>query len=128
MKNKPATVLIIEDDDDIRDSLSEFLEMEGYAVVSAEHGLSALALIESKIFRPAFILLDLSMPEMDGKGFLAALEKYFPDFNKIPFLVITALPQSEIPKHIDPKRVMKKPLDADRLSEIIGRETGKLAA
>jgi CheY-like chemotaxis protein len=65
-------VLVIEDDDDIREVMKEALASEGYVVDGARDGLDALSKLESQL-PPALILLDMMMPRMDGEAFLKAL-------------------------------------------------------
>jgi two-component system, OmpR family, alkaline phosphatase synthesis response regulator PhoP len=72
MRMKKITILIVEDDRDLREAYVLILESEGFDVKSAENGLEALTLIE-KEGDPAIIFLDLRMPVMDGIEFL---EKY----------------------------------------------------
>jgi CheY-like chemotaxis protein len=63
----PATILLVEDDADIRTSLADILTDEGYRVRTAANGSEALQqLRERDTPRPALILLDLMMPVMDG--------------------------------------------------------------
>jgi CheY-like chemotaxis protein len=68
---KPAngTVLIVDDDADIRELMKIVLESEGYRVNVASDGLDALEQLQSGT-RPSLILLDLMMPRMDGEQFL----------------------------------------------------------
>ena len=60
-------VLVVDDDPDILDALSEILEVEGYTVERARNGREALQRIEQAI--PDLVLLDLMMPVMDGSEF-----------------------------------------------------------
>lgn len=65
------TVLIVDDDDDVRQLIKDILEEEGYDVLVARHGGDALAQLRTKKPAPCVILLDLMMPVMDGWEFLA---------------------------------------------------------
>ncbi len=67
-------ILVVEDDKDLRDSLCEALELEGYAAVSAENGQAALRHLATGA-QPCMILLDLMMPVMDGWTFRQELLK-----------------------------------------------------
>ena len=67
MPNPP--VLVVDDDLDIRETVVQLLEDEGYVVFAAEHGASALSRLRG-IDPPCVVLLDLFMPVLDGKGFL----------------------------------------------------------
>lgn len=67
------SVLVVDDDADMREQLAEVLGDEGYEVVTAGNGVEALARLREA--RPALILLDLAMPVMDGWAFQAELRK-----------------------------------------------------
>ena len=87
----PRSILIVEDDPAIREMTRRTLEREGFVVIEAENGRVALERLE--LGRPALILLDLMMPEMDGFQFVRALNKLGalrPELADIPIVVITA--------------------------------------
>ena len=81
-------ILIVEDEVDIRDSLCEFLELDGFSPVTAVNGLEALKQLRDGL-RPTLILLDLTMPIMNGWQFL---EERNQDamLRAIPVVVLTA--------------------------------------
>src|SRR3954471_2530257 len=84
------SLLVIEDDDAIRESLVEILGEEGYRVLSAENGqrgIEALRAAGSEL--PSMILLDLTMPVMNGIEFLDQV-KLHPEWKDIPVVVFTA--------------------------------------
>jgi CheY-like chemotaxis protein len=81
-------VLIIEDDRDIRDAMEDLLKMEGFTPTVAMHGRQALELLET-IEAPCLILLDLVLPQMDGREFLERIKSH-PIWSKIPVLLLTA--------------------------------------
>ncbi len=83
----PSQVLVVEDDAAMREMLRRMLVKEGWVVTEAENGCAALERIAES--RPAFILLDLMMPEMDGFQFVDELRKH-KDWCSIPVAVITA--------------------------------------
>ena len=58
------TILVVDDDADVRESLSEFLELHGYEVVAAADGMEALDRLQT--VSPCAVLLDVKMPGMDG--------------------------------------------------------------
>lgn len=107
-------IMIIEDDISIRDSLSELLTEEGFSVFIAEHGQHALDLLSQDI-QPNLILLDLSMPVMDGKTFLKEVSNQFPSTNGLPIIIMTAAGHGDIPRDYDKSRILRKPLDIDIL-------------
>lgn len=83
------TLLVVDDDLDIRDALQDVFELEGYAVLVAADGLEALAQLRQVEAMPDLILLDLMMPRMDGFAFREALRQNT-SFNRIPVLVASA--------------------------------------
>jgi CheY-like chemotaxis protein len=87
-------VLIVEDDGDVADALADILEDAGCAVVVASNGRSALDVVDA--FRPDVVLLDLHMPEMDGRQFLAALRRN-PPVARTPVIVTSADRGAEVP-------------------------------
>lgn len=66
-------ILIVEDDLEIRESLKDVLEMEGYKVETASNGKEAIDLLRATSTQPRLVLLDMMMPVMDGVGFLNIL-------------------------------------------------------
>jgi CheY-like chemotaxis protein len=85
---RTVSVLVIDDDDDIRDTLSEVLEEIGYSVATAGQGIEALALLRE--VRPRVILLDLNMPVMGGAEFRRA-QRRDPELCAIPTIIMTAI-------------------------------------
>jgi CheY-like chemotaxis protein len=83
----PCPVLVVEDDDTTRAMLRQILEKQGWAVQEAPNGRIALARLEAA--RPALILLDLQMPEMNGFAFIQEMRKRA-EWRDIPVLVVTA--------------------------------------
>jgi len=82
-------VLVVEDDETIRETLIEFLEEQGYEAVGAVHGQDALDKLAGTREPPCLIVLDLMMPVMDGLAFRQQqLED--PSLQRIPVVVISA--------------------------------------
>ena len=82
------TVLVVDDDFDVRDTLSDVLRDAGYLVVSAADGREALALMRSGPL-PDLVVLDLMMPNMNGYEFRAA-QRLDPELSSVPVVVLTA--------------------------------------
>jgi CheY-like chemotaxis protein len=78
-------VLVVDDEPDIRATVSAMLEIEGYAVSEAANGADALHRVEEH--RPDVILLDMRMPVLDGWGFAAELRRRG---HRTPIVVMTA--------------------------------------
>jgi len=81
------TILLVEDDRDLRGFLSEILEGAGYAVEAFGEASSALSAVEAGKCRPSLVITDLRMPGMQGEEFLVRLHLIRPELNVI---VITA--------------------------------------
>jgi putative two-component system response regulator len=82
-----ATILVVEDNDVMRQGLQLMLEADGFRVVSASHGAEALFRMQTTC--PDLILSDISMPEMDGYAFFDAVRTQ-PEWIAIPFIFLTA--------------------------------------
>jgi CheY-like chemotaxis protein len=110
-------LLVVEDDEDIRSSLVQVLEEEGFAVSSAPNGRVALdALGAPERGLPRLILLDLMMPVLDGRGFMDEQAR-LPDLARIPVLILSAsgtLESMERPANLTTS-VLKKPFTLERL-------------
>ena len=83
-----TTVLVIEDDLDVRDAIAELLADVGFSVTTAANGRLALELLEGGQ-RPDVIVLDLMMPQMDGREFRQR-QLANAAFAAIPVVVVTA--------------------------------------
>lgn len=81
------SILIIEDNNDIRESTAEILELSGYTVYQASNGKTGIELATQ--YKPDIILCDVMMPELDGYGVLYLLSKN-PELLNIPFIFLTA--------------------------------------
>ncbi len=81
----PATILVVDDDRAIRESLDRALEIEGYRVVMASDGAQALDLVASE--QPDLVVLDLMMPNVDG---LTVCRRLRARRDRTPILMLTA--------------------------------------
>lgn len=111
------SILVVDDDFDIRETLAEILQERGYAVVTAAHGQEALDILRRPL-RPCLILLDLMMPVMDGYEFLDELAKD-PALASLSVVVITA-GASLARKPVD-RPVMPKPFNIQQLMASVAR-------
>lgn len=87
MRTEAKCVLVVDDDDDLRDAMHYLLSKRGYAVETAANGREGLAALEAGL-RPCVILLDLKMPVMDGFAMRRALLDD-PRFADIPVIFIS---------------------------------------
>ena len=85
--SKSPVVLVVDDDPDILEALSEILEAEGFQIRRARHGKEALERLTPE--PPQLILLDLMMPVMDGWEFAHQLRQQ-PGGKDIPIIVLSA--------------------------------------
>jgi CheY-like chemotaxis protein len=86
---EPGKILVVDDDRDIRETLVEALEGEGYAVISAVDGVDALDQLRSEPRAPSVILLDLMMPRMNGLQLWEELARV-DSWAHIPIVVVSA--------------------------------------
>lgn len=126
----PAAVLVVDDDDDIREVLRALLEDEGYEVEEARHGEEALRILRSSR-RPYVALLDLRMPILDGAGVIATIAKdktlrqrhaYIlatADNRTLPLSFVQQLTSLEIP-------VLSKPFEERRLFALVAASAARL--
>lgn len=116
-------VLIVEDDTDLRETLSQILTDEGYRVWSAEHGRAALECLRDGS-KPCLILLDLTMPVMNGWQFRAE-QREDPDLAGIPVVVISA--GANLAAQVGPLGIrdyIRKPIQLGQLLATVGRYCG----
>ena len=114
-------VLVVDDEEDIRLLLGQLLRMEGYEVVTAESGSSALACLRASQQAVRLILLDLMMPGMNGWQFRAE-QLRDPSLADIPVVVMTgAGAKVENMAALGSCEVLLKPVNLDTLFDSIKR-------
>src|ERR1700722_14242339 len=114
-------VLVIDDDPTARDLVVRFLEREGFAVAEADGGLEGLRLTR-ELF-PAAVTLDIMMPDIDGWTVLAAI-KGDPALAGIPVILLTIVDERNRGYALGAADYLIKPLDRDRLMELLRRVCG----
>ncbi len=110
MGTGPTSVLVVDDDDDIRNALESILMDEGYDVRTACNGLEALRAIGESV--PDLVFLDLMMPVMDGWRVMSTM-RGDPYLNAVPIVVLSALSAPGCERYI------QKPISLQRLLEIL---------
>src|SRR5689334_9772145 len=88
-------ILIVDDDEAIRETLSQVLELSGFDSITSSNGQEALALLRSSTL-PCLVLLDLMMPIMNGWAFMDAV-KNEDTISSVPIVVMTAYRTNELP-------------------------------
>jgi two-component system response regulator MprA len=113
-------ILLVEDDCDVREALTELLECEGYEIHAAVDGWEALQYLQAG-GRPGLILLDLMMPRMDGVEF-RAVQRRNPAFAAVPVVLLSAdAHMREKAVSLDAAGAVGKPIDLGELLGVIGR-------
>lgn len=123
--NLPSEILVVDDDTDIRDSLLELLEFEGYSVIGAANGKEALDQLRRRL--PAVVLLDLMMPVMDGFEFRRE-QLADPQLSGVPVVIVSAGGRcAQAAKELGAMGCVQKPLDVPTLLRVI-RSACKIGA
>jgi DNA-binding NtrC family response regulator len=110
-------VLVIDDEEDIRESLAEILSLEGYEVTTAESGATAIE--RAKLARFSLVITDLKMPGMDGIEVLVRLKQLHPG---LPVIVATGYASDETASRCRREGAydyIRKPFDLDDLLRLI---------
>ncbi len=115
------TILLVEDTDDNRFMMSRLLELSGYSVIEAVNGQEAIQIAEEQ--RPQLILMDLSLPLIDG---LAATREIrnLPELSKVPIIVVSAHDTAEFHNEAlaaGCDAYITKPIDFAELETLISR-------
>ena len=118
MKPSPSTIVVVDDEETICETLKDVLEEEGYRVEVASDGVDALALLRHLEVLPRMIILDLLMPRMDGNAVLSTL-KADPALAGIPVVISTSDP-SRAPSGV---LIIKKPVDLDMLLDTVRKHS-----
>ena len=115
-ESSQCPVLIVEDDEDLRDMMAQMLTLEGFQATTAANGREALDYLHTSS-KPHVILLDLMMPVMDGWEF-RRLQQADPELAPVPVIVLSALDSARAAT-VDAAAFLRKPLDFDRLLELV---------
>ena len=117
-------VLVVDDEEDIREMIGQLLKDEGFRVYEAQNGLQAVEVADQ--IHPNLILMDLSMPELDGES-AAKQIRALPQLSSVPIVFMTAfgIRGMDLYSHIDtlgsgPVEYLPKPIeDLNYLLELI---------
>ena len=110
-------ILVVDDEETIREMLVTYLETEGYDVGTADSGVTALQVIEE--FKPQVVLLDIRMPDMDGLQCLRSIMKQNPD---IAVVMMSGFVSEQIAKktlELGAFDYINKPISLEHLMRIL---------
>lgn len=115
------TILVVDDSNSIRESVSFFLEQSGFNTIKAVDGVDALSYISNQKFD--LVLTDLHMPNMNGIELIKAIRKD-KNFGRIPIILLTT--ETLQHKKLEAKKAgatgwLNKPFDKDRLLKVISK-------
>jgi CheY-like chemotaxis protein len=112
-------ILVVEDDDDIREVMQEALSSEGFQVDAAKDGLDALGKLDGDGRHPLLILLDMMMPKMDGETFLKTL-RGMPALAEAPVIVISGNAAArETARDLHAAGCLMKPFELEDLLRVV---------
>ena len=113
-----ATVMLVDDDEETLDALSELLSAQGFEIAQAHNGREALDMLRSDSL-PALILLDLMMPAMSGLEFLEHKSKD-PELSLIPVVIISGI-SIDLP---DDLPIIRKPFEPESVLDAVRLHIG----
>ena len=113
---KAKSILVVDDEDNIRALLRQELEANGYDVREASNGLAAIESVKDE--KPDLIILDVMMPKLSGFD-TAAILKNDPVMMDIPIIILSIVQDRERGLHIGVDRYLNKPIDTPALLDDI---------
>jgi CheY-like chemotaxis protein len=114
------TVLVVDDDRDVRESIRDLIEDAGYEAIAVRHGGEAQEFLLRNP-RPAIVLLDLMMPNMNGWQFLSWLQAQ-DDLEDLPVIVMSAAPEHGLALARTTRKLqgwLRKPFEPKKLIETV---------
>lgn len=119
------SVLVVDDDADIRVAVAQVLEDAGYRALTAGDGVEALHILRREPqLRPSVVLLDVAMPNMDGRQFREE-QKRDAELENIPVIVFSAHGEiAKLARMLDANEYLAKPLQASELVDAVARYAG----
>lgn len=114
----PSKLLIIDDNKDILEALSDFLRKKQYDVVSAPNGLEGLKLLAAEKKGFDLVITDLIMPDISGVGVISIIKKKYPD---IPVIAITGWGEhpEALATEAQANYVLEKPFELSELEKLV---------
>ena len=104
-------ILVVDDDEDVREALGLMLHKAGHEVSFARDGVEAFEMLARMSTRPSLVVLDMMMPRMNGNEFLEEVSKQ-PHLSRMPVIVVSTSAEFV---HRGATRIFTKPVDVERL-------------
>jgi len=117
--DEPRVVLVVEDEDMVRRTLTRVLNQAGYRTLEAHHGGEALSMVALAYPYLHLVITDVLMPELDGRALGQRLRERFP---ALPVLYISAYPPDDLFHRGAPSSqapYLQKPIDAEELLRVV---------
>jgi CheY-like chemotaxis protein len=123
LATRKKIILIIDDNVDLRLTLAEILNNDGFSVATAKNGVEGLKYLNTKT-HPDLILLDLAMPEMDGYDLMEKIRQQT-NLRKIPVIIISGeVDEDRIKKlAMDKLALLEKPIDFGKFIDVVEKAT-----
>jgi CheY-like chemotaxis protein len=114
-------ILVVDDEDDVREFLSSVLEREGYETLLASDGVEAFEILERE--HPAVVILDLQMPNQTGTEFYRRLARHH-EVADTPVIIVSGLAGRHLAVR-QPFAVFDKPIDPDKFIAAVEKALGE---
>jgi two-component system chemotaxis response regulator CheY len=116
-------IMVVDDEEDVRETIKLQLEAENYNVIEAENGEEAIKLLRSEdnLMNCGLILCDIRMPKVNGIEYIDYLKEQAPG---IPVVVITGYPDTELAVGLMNKGVkdyLVKPVESEKLMKVVNK-------
>jgi CheY-like chemotaxis protein len=115
------SILIVDDEDAISETVAEVLQDEGYQCSTASNGQEALDLMSKA--RPDLVVCDVMMPVLDGREMLRRM-RASPELAPIPVIMMSAAPSAFTGAGVDSSALLRKPFRLETLQEMVTRIIG----
>ena len=122
--DKPL-VLIIDDDDALREAMREVLELHGFSALTAGDGKAGVQLLAARVGEIAVVLLDLTLPVLRGDRALEEIRRISPT---VPVILMSGRSEGETAQRLSGQRldaVLKKPFDLEDLVNAVHMALGR---
>jgi len=118
MTNKPKTLFIVEDDEQVLSMMRNYFEYLGYKIITASNGMEGLKMVSSEKYD--LVITDIVMPYVSGVGIITVIKEKMP---KVPVIAITAYGKN--PERLAAEKqadvVLRKPFEMEKLKDHVAQ-------